>query len=227
MPRRPSTRPTLIYWLVDMRPSVLATHPAGYPFYCGKTVDTVAQRLRGHRKDALKHPDRKLTSRLFACGEHIRIVTVEVVPIDGDWAERERSWIRVLRFSFPDNANSADGGAGWVPSAEQRARMSHAQQNLVPWIMEPEEAERWRQHRTKVKAKRLEQKAVRARACAKIKAAAHAAKNAVRVSRGKNPIHFRSRPDRAALSVKFRAEQRAERLRLQNALKAKIISITC
>lgn len=101
-------KPTSIYWLLDVRPATLATHPAGYPFYCGHTVLQPTRRLAQHIRLAGTTPDRKVCQRLLACGKHVRIVVVEIVPPDGNWRARERRWIKTLRFSFPDNCNESE-----------------------------------------------------------------------------------------------------------------------
>lgn len=119
MPRRPNTRPTLIYWLVDTRTNT--------PFYCGKTVRTTATRLRGHRRRAAEHPTAILSVKIKECGNHIRVQILETVMSDSDWRERERHWIKITRFSFPDNYNTSEGGEGTpgvIPSAETRAKLS-------------------------------------------------------------------------------------------------------
>lgn len=126
MPRRKNTRPTIIYWLLDTRPEIIAKGwLIGEPFYCGKTVDTTERRLHGHRADAATRPFGKVSARILECGDFVRIETMEIVPPDQDWCERERHWISVIRFSFPDSVNVSDGGSrspGWVPTAEQIAR---------------------------------------------------------------------------------------------------------
>jgi hypothetical protein len=129
MPRQKNTKDTCIYWLVDTRPETLLTNPAGLPFYCGKTVKAPNSRLWTHFQTARKHPNRPISIRLNQCGEHVRIQLMEIVPADGNWAERERSWIRVTRFAFPGCVNVSDGGDGApgnIPNAETRAKISAA-----------------------------------------------------------------------------------------------------
>src|SRR5580704_6086189 len=123
MPRCKRAVPTFIYWLIDTR-----TEP-GRPFYCGKTIRKVEYRLKSHLHTAAARPNRALSVRLFECGESIRVQTMEVVPIDGDWAARERHWIAVLRGSFPEAVNIARGGEGApgnIHTPEWRAFMSNA-----------------------------------------------------------------------------------------------------
>lgn len=115
--RQHDTRPTLIYWLIDTR--------TNQPFYCGKTVNSAHQRRLNHKYEAAKGT-RKIHARVRECGEHFRIQVMEKVPYDGDWIAREKHWIYLLRGSFPDNCNSADGGAGApgrIVTEEQKAHL--------------------------------------------------------------------------------------------------------
>lgn len=118
MARRPNTRPTLIYWLVDTR--------TGIPFYCGKTVLSLCKRLVCHRYEAT-NGERRVHVKVRECGEHISIHEMESVPPDGDWVAREKRWIYILRETHPDICNTADGGAGApgrIVSDETRAKLS-------------------------------------------------------------------------------------------------------
>lgn len=118
--RRPNTRSTLIYWLIDTR--------TNQPFYCGKTVNSAHQRRLNHKYEAAKGT-RKVHARVRECGENFRIQVMETVLPDGDWSAREKHWIYLLRGSFPDNCNSADGGAGApgrIVKDETRAKISAA-----------------------------------------------------------------------------------------------------
>lgn len=123
--RRPPdhSRQTLIYWLVDMRPEIVAKgQTGGYPFYCGKTVATARKRLWYHFQVCPSNPGRPVCARLLLCGkEFVRIQIMEIVPAGGDWVAREKHWISILRFSFPDNCNACDGGSGsvgYIPSEQ-------------------------------------------------------------------------------------------------------------
>jgi hypothetical protein len=112
-----------------MRPETIAAGwHSGKPFYCGKTVNSATTRLRRHRQEARKWPDRASLQRVAQCGEHLRILTMEIVAPTGDWAARERHWIAFLRHSF-GALNVADGGAG-VPGAicseKKRAKLRSA-----------------------------------------------------------------------------------------------------
>lgn len=118
MPRRPNTRPTSIYWLSDAR--------TGIPFYCGKTVFTPEKRLKGHYRTASEKPQRPLSIRIAEAGAHIRVETVETVPVGQDWAARERWWIYTLRTFYTGCVNATDGGEGLpgvIFSAETRAKI--------------------------------------------------------------------------------------------------------
>lgn len=127
MSRIPNTRPTLIYWLIDIRPDTLINRPNGRPFYCGKTVFPVLTRLKNHRVDMMRHPQRPISSWLKECGENVRVQVMEIVPPSLRWSERERFWIYTIRLLYPGGANISDGGEGapgYVFPAELRAAMS-------------------------------------------------------------------------------------------------------
>lgn len=112
-----------------MRPETLVAWPEGCPFYCGKTVATVARRLGKHRSTAPKKLHWPISSWILACGSHIRFEIVEIVPAYGDWSEAERLWIRKIRLVFPGGANVTDGGDGApgnVLSAAHRAKLRAA-----------------------------------------------------------------------------------------------------
>lgn len=133
MPRRPNTRATSIYWLFDMRPKTLIEYPKGRAFYCGKTVRAPEKRLRDHRAVAAKRPHGKVSASILACGEFIRVLTIEIVPVEQDWRAREQYWIATLRLLNSDCANVSDGGdgsPGWIPSNEWRAKRSAALQGM-------------------------------------------------------------------------------------------------
>lgn len=112
MPRVPNTRSTSVYWLYDVRPTTLLDYPRGRPFYCGKTVYDLETRLAQHQSIARRNKKRLISTWLNDCGEHVRIRSMELVPVDCDWAERERYWIRTLRTLYPGGANVTEGGQG-------------------------------------------------------------------------------------------------------------------
>jgi hypothetical protein len=113
MPRQPNTRPTEIYWLLDVRPETIANGWSnGYPFYCGKTIFSAQKRLVEHYATAVTHPHRAIAAWIRGCGKHIRVQVMETVPADKDWAERERWWIATLRALWPLCANTTAGGQG-------------------------------------------------------------------------------------------------------------------
>jgi hypothetical protein len=127
MARRPNTQPTNIYWLIDVRPETLSKRPAGFPFYCGKTIFDVNVRLARHRRTVEKYPNRLISKWLKECGEHIRVHILEVVPNSLDWSARERHWITITRHAFPGGANTTDGGQGTpgnIHTDEARNKMS-------------------------------------------------------------------------------------------------------
>lgn len=125
--RRPDTRPTTIYWLVDVRPEILTKWPNGYPFYCGKTVMRPMARFSTHRCDMRKYPHKAISKRLNECGEYVRVQTMEVVPHTVNWVDREKHWIYTLRLLWPGAVNLTAGGqghAGYVASVESRIKRS-------------------------------------------------------------------------------------------------------
>lgn len=128
--RRANDRPTTIYWLVDVRPETQqAVRSIGFPFYCGKTVDTLPRRLAAHRDSANKHPHRRISQWLKACGQHVRVHVVAIIPTCDDWSVAERRWIEVIRSAFPGGANANSGGQGtpgMVHTAEARAKIGAA-----------------------------------------------------------------------------------------------------
>lgn len=129
MPRRPNTKPTIIYWLVDMRPETLTRYPDGWPFYCGKTIEGAEVRLKNHRAVARKHPSRPVSGWLNACGLYVKIQIMETIAAPGNWCERERFWIGTIRLFYPGGANVTDGGEGTpglIQSREHRAKLSAA-----------------------------------------------------------------------------------------------------
>lgn len=133
MPRRPNTRPTLIYWLVDIRPETIdAGWPSGKPFYCGKTVIAPADRLRCH-KYSRSRTGHRLKEKLRECGDFVQILIVETVQPSADWAARERFWIEHLRIVYPDAVNTSNGGDGApgnIHTPESRAKMSAARKGV-------------------------------------------------------------------------------------------------
>lgn len=133
MPKRPNTKPTHIYWLVDMRPEIIAAGwGKGQPFYCGKTIHP-AKRLRQHKAGS-KNPHGTVWKRVSICGDDIQMRTMEIVHPEGDWAARERHWIAMLRCAFPDVQNIAAGGEGapgWIPSEDARRRIGAAQRGKI------------------------------------------------------------------------------------------------
>lgn len=119
MARKKNTRATSIYWLVDSR--------TGTPFYCGKTVLTPAHRFASHKRESANGGDRPLHHKIRECGEHVTLHIMETVPASGNWAERERRWILLLRHTNPNACNLSDGGdgaPGLIISPETRAKLS-------------------------------------------------------------------------------------------------------
>jgi hypothetical protein len=149
-------RPTFIYWLIDTRPETIAAGwSAGLPFYCGKTVHAPETRFKGHLHLARKKPARRLSLRLAACGEHVRVQTMEIVPPGDGWMERERRWIKILRFGFPGTLNVNDGG-------EQR-------QEVIPIYIGQKEALRLRAKRLRKREQRKIESRKQSKAVMRIK----------------------------------------------------------
>lgn len=132
MTRRLEIRPTTIYWLEDHRPETLRRWPNGKPFYCGKTVFSPQKRFEQHRYQASMSPNRNLSKRILACDIHVRVRTMEVVPVGADWEARERWWIYTLRLLWSDCLNVASGGqgsSGTIHSRQSRSNMRRGQRN--------------------------------------------------------------------------------------------------
>lgn len=123
--------PTMIYLLIDIRPETIAKGwPNGFPFYCGKTTHRNATHLLTVGSARTPRPNDKNSHRLpdlwiRACGPHIQMKVMRVVPVGGDWVTPHRNYIRWLRTNFPGGANITDGGpgpTGYQWSAEQLKR---------------------------------------------------------------------------------------------------------
>jgi hypothetical protein len=113
---------------------VALSGPNGHPFYCGKTVASPKHRLVVHRYCARKYPNRLHSIRVAACGEHLTMRIIEVVPAENDWCARERFWIATIRLLYPGGTNIGSGGEGapgFVHSAEfrEKARLLLIQRN--------------------------------------------------------------------------------------------------
>jgi hypothetical protein len=112
--------------MFDIRPETIALGwTNGYPFYCGKTIKSTKVRLTGHRNQAPKQPRRPVSAWTIACDDHIRIQTMQIVPLGDDWIAAECFWIKTLRRLYPICANVNEGGAGmpgYVQTAEARER---------------------------------------------------------------------------------------------------------
>lgn len=161
MARRRNDRPTVIYWLVDMRPEILSRWPEGLPFYCGKTVLGIKVRFNLHLSDA-RRINRPSALRLRECNGYVRIQIVETVAPDGDWIEAEKRWISALRSKFPESVNVTSGGQGApgnIHTDATRAKISATKKG------KPKSAE----HRAKLSAA-LRGRKLSAEVCAKMSA---------------------------------------------------------
>lgn len=107
-----------IYWILA----------DGAPFYAGKTIYSLEERLAGHLKTARRYPRRRISRALKnRASTQIEIVLKEEVPPNVDWRIREMFWIAELRRVNPHAANSNEGGTGnkgHVHSKISRAKMS-------------------------------------------------------------------------------------------------------
>jgi hypothetical protein len=84
---------TTIYWLVDMRPEVIAAgFPRGVPFYCGMTKGPLRKILSTLRKSGRP----ALAEVAKECGAHIEVRVMELVaPLDGK-REKLAYWRRKM-----------------------------------------------------------------------------------------------------------------------------------
>lgn len=100
--------PTLIYCLKDPETNEIR--------YVGKTVGSLANRLRGHisvaRTRAKRGHSVNWIVHLLERGLHPIIELIEIVQPGNDWAERERYWIGYGRASGWRLTNLTDGGEG-------------------------------------------------------------------------------------------------------------------
>lgn len=121
---------TYIYWLVDIRPEILQHHSSGFPFYCGKTIDP-ATRLKAHKRVAYggEGPDR-IAERLQRCPDHFIMHIVATVPLGDNDNAVEARWIDVLRWNFPDNANTV-GARRIAPSKPEMERRSRRRDEQI------------------------------------------------------------------------------------------------
>lgn len=107
-----------IYALVDPRDHRIR--------YIGKT-DNPKRRLRSHMRDAREgktdHKSRWIASLIRE--DLSPIIKIMERCDESVWKERECHWITTLRNQY-DLTNSTDGGDGFKPSVETRAKMSAA-----------------------------------------------------------------------------------------------------
>lgn len=150
--RRKNDRPTVIYWLFDMRPEMLGDRGLGTPFYCGKTVNDLNERLYGHKHDATRHLNRPTAVRVNACAGQIRIQQMATIAAGEDWIAAEKLWIGTLRLLYPNSATNTTAGGqgapGLVHSVTTRQKISAAKQG------KPKTEE----HRAKLRAANLGKK---------------------------------------------------------------------
>jgi len=110
--------PTVIYLLVDIRPETIAKGWSnGFPFYCGRASYRYVSHILVVGSITTPRPTNRKSNRLpdrwiRACGRHIRMQVMRVIPPGGDWATAHRDYIRWLQTNFPGGANITDGGTG-------------------------------------------------------------------------------------------------------------------
>lgn len=107
-PRKGVGKPTYIYGLVD--PS---THQLRY---VGKSVLSPARRLSVHKWRAVREGKKRHSmawiASLLAAGCEPEAFTIEVVPENEDWVEREQFWIAYFRSLGCNLCNHTIGGEG-------------------------------------------------------------------------------------------------------------------
>jgi hypothetical protein len=131
-----------IYALCDPRTGTIR--------YVGKASDP-ARRYRRHLKDGrdgkTDHKSRWIAS-LLGAGVAPRLLVLEVC-VEAIWKVRECHWIATLRAAGCDLTNCTDGGDGFAPLSETRAKMRAAKLGKVPHnkgqTTSPETRERQRQ----------------------------------------------------------------------------------
>lgn len=80
--------------------------------YVGKTTMRLCARLAGHMRCNPNTRSGRWCGVLTAQGLRPTILAIEVVPTGGDWAERERHWIRHYRSLGAKLTNVSEGGDG-------------------------------------------------------------------------------------------------------------------
>lgn len=99
------------------------------PRYVGKTVRGLNPRHKGHLYDAKRRnlPVHRWIRKQHKRGSWTCIRALEIVAADGDWAAREKFWIKRLREQGHDLLNITEGGdghAGRVKSEDERQRIA-------------------------------------------------------------------------------------------------------
>lgn len=94
----------------------LCEYPAMTPRYVGKTVQYLHERHKAHIRDAKRGrrlPVHYWLRKQIKDGKRLAISLIEYVPPGGDWASRERHWIKAIRGGGGVALlNLTDGGEG-------------------------------------------------------------------------------------------------------------------
>ena len=109
----------------------LCEYPSMAPRYVGKTVRSLAARIKQHRRAARNAhlPVWRWLAKRSIAGQQVCIKWLETVPPLQDWAARERYWILKHRQEGAALLNLTDGGeglAGHVFSESHKAKIAKA-----------------------------------------------------------------------------------------------------
>lgn len=117
---------------------------SGVVRYVGKTVQSIDQRLAQHRSAARKN--RLPVGRWLRKHPNATVQLLEVVPPGGDWAAREKAWIR-RHENLLNLTEGGEGLAGHSFSAEHRLKISAALKTGAEFNCEVCNTRFWRKRR--------------------------------------------------------------------------------
>ena len=95
--------------------------------YVGQTVQSLEQRISGHRSNA-KHNNNLLNENsidyaINKCGwENFKVEVIEICTSQNELNEREKFWIKILNCKVPVGYNLTDGGGGIIGFTSQKGR---------------------------------------------------------------------------------------------------------